>query len=87
MPTVNNIALAIYISNTGKILATESLGGGSREIAVNQLDSSGTTTDSALLNVEVRVGLVQKGGGGGAGGELMALRTCYDMSGRKVPCF
>ncbi len=86
MPTVTNIALAIYISNTGKILATESLAGGSRDIPDNQLECSRTTDDPTVLGVDLRVSVVKKGGDCG-GGEYMALRTCYDMLGRRVPCF
>ena len=87
MPTLNNIVLAVYIDASGKVVATEKITG-SRDIIENQLDLNYGTTTGDVLNVDVRVTRTKPGNAECSDcREYMALRTCYDLSGRRVPCF
>jgi hypothetical protein len=88
MSTIENVALAVYISSSGKILGVERFGGITREIADDQLRSDYGTREGEVMQVEVRVTRSPASGADcGDCREFMAMRTCYDLSGRKVPCF
>ena len=88
MSTIENVALAVYISSSGKILGVERVGGATREIADDQLQAGYTTTDGDILQLDVRVTRSRAGGTDCPDcREQMAMRTCYDLSGRRVPCF
>jgi hypothetical protein len=92
MPTtINDVALAVYISKTGRIVAAESING-SREIQNNQLDLpclSDLSGVSDILKVDVRVDLIKRSEPEvrGGCGEFSELRVCYDKSGNRVPCY
>ena len=88
--TIVDVALAIYISKTGRIVAAESIDG-SKEIQNNQLDLpclADLNGISSILKVDVRVDVVKTGETEirGGCGEFSELRVCYDKSGRRVPC-
>lgn len=88
MPSISNAALAIYISNTGEIIATERINGASRDIFANQLENLPEPSDATdILKIDVRVNLLKRATTEIKCQEYYAMRTCYDLSGRRVPCF